>query len=130
MNTFVLISELNLPAETVQKLMQWEADIACSEQKKADGQRADILQKWMEQSKELFGPSYAQDIARALETADRFGGAELRQLLEVTGLGNHPVIVKTFHQISQLISEDNSISGRTRHSTDKTFAEALYGKAS
>ncbi len=124
-----LAAELKLPAETAEKLIQWEASVAQGNQQSAEVQRADILRKWTEQTKEIFGPSYQQNIARALEAADRFGGPELRELLEVTGLGSHPVIVKTFHQISQQICEDASVSGRTRHSTDKTFAEALYGRA-
>lgn len=124
-----LAAGLKLPAETVEKLVEWEAAAASKGQETAAAQRADILHKWNEQTKACFGPSYQQEIARALDAVDRFGGAELRELLEVTGLGSHPIIVKTFHQISQQISEDSSISGRTRHSTDKTFAEALYGKA-
>lgn len=124
-----LAAELQLPAETVQKLMDWEASAATAGQKTAESVRADILQKWTEQSKQLFGPAYPQAIARALEAAERFGGPELRDLLDVTGLGSHPAVVKTFHQISQQISEDVSVAGKLRHSTDKTFAEALYGKA-
>ena len=125
-----LAAELKLPAETVQKLMQWEADTAANGQRLADVQRADILAKWTAQTKELFGPMYGREIARALDAADRFGGPALRELLEVTGLGSHPVIVKTFHQISQQISEDQSVAGQVHKTTDKTFAEALYGKAS
>lgn len=125
-----LAARLHLPAETAKELLQWEAAAAEQGQKIAQTQRADILQKWTEQSKALFGPSYQREIARALDAAARFGGEELRTLLDVTGLGSHPVIVKTFHQISQQISEDVSVSGKNKNSTDKTFAEALYGKAS
>lgn len=125
-----LAAELNLPAETARKLMQWEATASESGLKQAEQERADILQKWTEETKNLFGPAYPREIAKALETAERFGGEELRNLLDATGLGSHPVVVKTFHQISQQISEDVSIAGKGRNTTDKTFAEALYGKAS
>ena len=125
-----LAGELHIPAETAEKLLQWEAAAAVSGQQKADAARADILEKWTEQTKEMFGPSYQQEVARALEAAERFGGEQLRTLLDVTGLGSHPVIVKTFHQISQQISEDVSVSGKHKNSTDKTFTEALYGRAS
>jgi len=124
-----LAAELKLPAETVKKLIDWEAQTAQAGIETADGTRSDILQKWTEQTKSVFGQQYSQAVARALSAAERFGGPELRELLDVTGLGNHPVMVKTFHAISQQISEDESVAGRLRHSTDKTFAEALYGKA-
>ena len=125
-----LAAELKLPAETAEKLLQWEASAVEQGQKTAQDDRAAILRQWTEQTKEMFGPSYRQEIVRALDAAARFGGEELRALLDVTGLGSHPVIVKTFHQISQQISEDISVNGKTKNSTDKTFAEALYGKAS
>ena len=125
-----LAAELKLPAETVEKLMQWEAQTTENSRQLSDQQRTHILQKWTQQSKELWGGTYQQEIARALQAAQRFGGPELRELLEVTGLGSHPIVIKTFHAISQQISEDVSVSGRLRNSTDKTFAEALYGKAS
>jgi hypothetical protein len=124
-----LAAELNIPAETAEKLIQWESAATEQGQKIAEGDRADILQKWTEKTKEMFGPSYQREVLRALDAAERFGGGELRALLDVTGLGSHPVIVKTFHKISTQISEDVSVSGKSRNSTDKTFAEALYGKA-
>lgn len=125
-----LAAEMGIPAENAEKLMQWEATAARQGQRAAEQERADILQKWTEQTKEMFGPSYQKKIACALDAAARFGGEELRALLDVTGLGSHPIIVKTFHNISQQISEDISVSGKNKNSTDKTFAEALYGKAS
>lgn len=124
-----LAGELKLPAETVQKLVEWESTATQEGRQNSQRERAEILQKWTEQTKQAFGPSYQQDIAQALQAAQRFGGPELRELLEVTGLGSHPVVVKTFHAIYQQTSEDVSVSGQIRHHTDKTFAEALYGKA-
>lgn len=123
-----LAAELKIPAETVRKLVEWEAKITTDGRKISEEMRTQILDKWTTQSKEMFGPLYPQQIRRALDAVTRFGGEELRELLDVTGLGSHPVILKTFHQISKQISEDCSIGGTERNTTDKTFAEALYGK--
>ena len=124
-----LAAELNLPAEAVQKLMDWEANVGLEAKKKRNSTRGEILQKWTQQTKEMLGPKYQQEIGRALRAVEQFGGEELRQLLDATGLGNHPTIVKTFHGIAQCISEDHSIGAVNQKRTDKTFAEALYGKA-
>ena len=125
-----LAAELKLPAETAQKLVEWEATAAQNGRKTSAQERADILDKWTQQTKELFGASYQQNIAQALQAAERFGGPELRELLDLTGLGSHPVVVKTFRRIYQQISEDLSVSGKLRNQADKTFAEALYGRSS
>lgn len=124
-----LAAELKLPAEAVQKLVQWEADAAEEGRKSRRDGRTQILQRWTQQTRDMFGPAYGREITRALDAAERFGGPELRALLDATGLGSHPAVVKTFHKISQQIGEDESVSGRGRAAADKTFAEALYGKA-
>lgn len=124
-----LAQELHLPTQTAQKLVEWEASVNQTARQTSEQQREEILQKWTAQTKEQFGPSYQQEITRALQAAERFGGPQLRELLDATGLGSHPVVVKTFHAISQQISEDVSVSGKLSHTTDKTFTEALYGKA-
>ncbi len=124
-----LAAELQIPTETVQKLLDWEVQTLTNGQKVSEQARTQILDKWTAQTKEMLGPCYQKPLAEALEAAQRFGGEDLRNLLDATGLGSHPVIVRTFHEISKYISEDCSVGGSARNSTDKTFAEALYGKA-
>lgn len=124
-----LANQLQLPAETVQRLLDWQAQTLTEGRKISEEVRGQILDKWTAQTKEMLGPCYQKHLTSALSAAQRFGGEELRELLDVTGLGNHPVIIKTFYEISKSISEDRSIGGAARSTTDKTFAEALYGKA-
>ena len=124
-----LAQELNLPLESAEKLMQWQLKQTQSSQQIAAAVKEQILQKWRSQTPELLGPAYGREIARTLSAVDRFGGEELRLLLQATGLADHPVIVKTFQQIAKQISEDVSVGGIVQKTQDKTFAEALYGKA-
>lgn len=124
-----LAAELKLPAQTAKKLVQWETAAAVASVQNAREQRAEILQRWTDQTKEMLGARYEQKLAYALDAAQRFGGDELRALLDVTGLGSHPAVVKAFYQISRQLAEDSSVAGSAKAETDKTFAEALYGKA-
>ena len=48
--------------------------------------------------------------AIAAKAIDKFCGPEVRQILEQSGLGNHPALVRAFVRIGKTISED-SISG-------------------
>ncbi len=124
-----LAQELQLPVQTAQKLVEWESSQALGGAQQAEQARGEILQKWTEQTKQLFGAQYPQEIARALAAVDRFGGPQLRQLLEVTGLGSHPAVVQAFHAVARQLGEDCSVGGSARTGrTDKTFAEALYGQ--
>lgn len=124
-----LAAELKLPQEAVKKLVEWEAGCAEDGRKTADKNREEILENWTRQTKKMFGPFYSREIARALDAAQRFGGEELRVLFDATGLGSHPAVVRAFHEIAKQIGEDVSVGGGAAKTADKTFAEALYGKA-
>ena len=81
-----------------------------------------------ERVKEITGDICASpDFARVLQYGLTAGFPELRELLQSTGLGNHPVIVRTFNEIGKSISEDCMPGGKPAAVQDKTFAEALYG---
>ena len=72
-------------------------------------------------------PAPSSQRAVAVRAARTYGGEELQTLLKETGLGNHPVIVKTFYAIGRATGEDASTGGPAAAQTDKTFAQALYG---
>jgi len=123
-----LARELNLSTEQVNKLLAFETSCA------AHKAQADLEQKhqqsatWARETKALYGAGLEQEIAFALRAANTFGGPALRTLLEETGLGNHPVVIRTLSGIGRTISEDTCPGGTPSAPQDKTFAEALYGK--
>lgn len=120
-NYKALAKELNLTPESAQRILDFEAErlAAGAEQAAKD---------WQEQVKTEYGdklPAVMATCARAMNT---FGGDELRELLDQTGLGNHPVMVKAFHKAGKMLEEDKHLSPNgTVH--DATFTEALYGRS-
>ena len=68
-----------------------------------------------------------ENLALAIKAVEMFGDAELRSVLDSTGMGNHPVIVRAFYKAGKAISEDTVIRGRNVPTSDKTMADALYG---
>lgn len=65
------------------------------------------------------------DAARAL---DKFGGEELRKVLDDFGMGNHPVILEAFAKIGREVAEDTTVIANNKKTGDVTLEEALYGK--
>ncbi len=118
-----LTRELELPISTAQKLVDFEAGYMRAAQQAAQAQQ----EAWAEEIKQIYGPHWEEEVSRAVRAADVFGGPQLRALLEESGLGNHPVIVRTFNGIGKRISEDNTPLGQAAATGDKTFAEAMYG---
>ena len=123
-----LADELKLSPGQVEKLLAFSADCAAhNAQSTAEEKRAQIA-AWANETRAFYGAKLEEEIAFALRAADAFGGAALRDLLEETGLGNHPVIIRTLSGIGRTISEDASLGGQPSAPQDKTFAEALYGR--
>ena len=60
---------------------------------------------------EIGGPNLAQNVAVAKKAMDKFGTPELSKLLDETGLGNHPEIVRAFYRAGKAISEDRFVGG-------------------
>ena len=121
-------AQVKLPAEGLQTWLSYEENRLQTAAEEAEKKRRAELENWARQTQEVFGPAWQAEVSKAVRAADAFGGDPLRQLLEETGLGNHPVIVRTFHAVAQRICEDVTPGGVPNATTDKTFTQALYGK--
>jgi len=115
-----LAKELGITQEAAQKLIDLQASM---EQKRAETLQqmvADQSQQWANQVKndpEIGGENYDQSVALAVKTIETFGSPELRTLLNDSGLGNHPELVKFCHRIGKAISEDKLVMGGTQNSS-------------
>lgn len=90
------------------------------------------VNKWAEEvkaDKELGGDNLKETLGMAAKARDEFGSKELSQLLDETGLGNHPEVVKFFYNVGRGISDDSYIKGSASvEEVAKTPAQILYGQ--
>lgn len=121
-------ADINLPAGALTQWLSREENRLAAAAEQAQQAQQTQLENWARQTQAAFGPQWQEEVSKAVRAADAFGGPQLRQLLEETGLGNHPVIVRTFHAVAQRICEDVTPGGASSATTDKTFTQALYGK--
>lgn len=128
-----LARKLNLPQDKAQEL----ADFAAAETKAAnDTQVAYIKQmgdEWLSKSKadpEFGGAKYDATAANNARFIDAFGDAELKTLLNETGFGNHPALMRLIHRAQKVMGEDAYVkagTGETGPST--TLAGHMYPSA-
>lgn len=73
--------------------------------------------QWAEASrtdKEIGGDKFEENCALAKRALDTFGSPELAKMMEESGLGNHPDVLRAFVRIGRAISEDRLVAGTTR----------------
>lgn len=127
-NEFKAIAkDLKLPKEGAQKLV----DFAIKRDADRLEAQAAAVKQWGEQvaaDKEL---GKAENQALAKQAIDTFATPELKEILNKTGLGNHPELVRMAYNIGKSISEDKVITGRDgAGSQPRDPAEILYGNPS
>lgn len=121
-----IAKELKLSNENAQKL----ANIATAmEQRRAEA-HVKMVKDWAEQSKadkDIGGDSFDGNMASARKFLDTFGSPELRELLDTSGFGNHPAVVRAFVKAGKAFGEDGFVASGTRAATPaQSFAKALY----
>lgn len=86
--------------------------------------------QWVEDvkaDKEFGGEQYLVTVEEVKRAADRFLTPEDRETLNVTGWGNHPMLVKMFARIGRAISNDKLVNGNSGGTgTPKTDGQVMY----
>jgi len=116
--------ELGLTPTQVKELYGWYVE---GVGEKEVGQRQEQAQQFREQSeqqlKKEFGNAYDEKIKHAADAVKQFGGEDLQEVLDKTGLGDHPAIVKTFAEVGRNLAED-TVGGSAKGEFGRTPEQA------
>lgn len=125
--------ELNLTQDAAQKLLDKMGPIV--EQRQIQ-QIEQVRTQWADASrtdKEFGGEKLSENLAVAKKALDQFGTPELRTLLNESGLGNHPDVIRFMYRAGKAISEDRYVGGDIGRGGGKSqpkgfndLASALY----
>lgn len=123
--------ELNLTQDAAQKVLD---KVAPRLQERQLEQVEAIRNEWAQSSrvdKEFGGEALNANLAVAKKALDAFGTPELRSLLNESGLGNHPELIRFMFRAGAAISEDRFVAGSQggKGAVPKNFndlANALY----
>lgn len=125
-----IAKELGLTQEQAQKLVDlYGSQMVGVSQAQAEAQAA-VVEKWAADAKadkEIGGANFEANANMAMKAIARFGTPELKQLLNDTGLGNHPELVRFCMRAGALISEDTLAMGGKASTGPRDAATVLYG---
>jgi hypothetical protein len=86
------------------------------------------VQEWVKAvktDKEIGGAKWPETQALIAQARDQFASDDLVQLMQQTGLGNHPEVIKLFVAIGKQIADDGHVTG-SGHATQPTDAATEY----
>ena len=78
--------------------------------------------------KKEWGANFDKNTALAVKAVNELGDDDLKALLDSTGLGNHPVLIKFFAGLGEQIGEDTIVVGDAPAVTDQDSRDALQLK--
>lgn len=121
--------ELNLPQDKAQRL----ADIGAKLVQKSGTQNAEVVKaaraEWSaaaQADKEFGGEEFKANLVYARKALDTFGTPELKQVLNGSGLGDHPEFIRFMYRAGKAVSADTYVPGGAAQAP-KSDADVFYG---
>jgi hypothetical protein len=137
------LREIDLPQDQAQKLVDVFAKVRMDEatafteqlkdEKFALTQVGNVLaqstETWaaaLKTDPEIGGKNYDTNVKTAQRAMARFGSPELKTLLNQTGLGNHPALLRAFLKVGHLVTEDTTDLGAGGAPASRKPAEDVF----
>lgn len=121
--------ELNLTQDQAQKV----ADLAAQMRQRDVETIVNLRAEWVDQTKadkEIGGDKLDANLATAKKAIDAYGSPQFIQLLNESGLGNHPEVVRFMAKAGRDVSEDRVVPNRSESITPQgSLAERLFKPA-
>ena len=87
----------------------------------------DVWPKEAKDDKEIGGDNFKESAELAKRVFKRYGSEKLRDILNDTGYGNHPELLRFAVKIGKSMAEDKFVAGSSSQSGEKDIAEVFYG---
>jgi len=121
----------NLSNEAVQEIINTYAPIVKAQMDAGNNENMkvfkEVVDEWKNDTKKVLGADYEKKVAVAAKAIDKSKVEGLRELLNETGVGNHPAMVQFMIWAGNLIKEDAMPDGKAALSSGLGInIDALY----
>jgi len=124
-----LAKELNLPQDKAQSVLNLGLKLVEKANEQHLAQLETAKAQWLEQSKadpEIGGAKLTENLVVVDKAKATFATPALTALLNDSGLGNHPEVIRMFLKVGQAISEDRLVVGDAATGDKLTAEERMY----
>ena len=102
---------LGLTQNQANKILYMWSDSNYYQAEQAESRHEEMQAQGVHELQTEWGKSYNENVELARRAFTNFASSEALELMENTGLGNHPEIVKMFSKIGNLLKEDGIMVG-------------------
>lgn len=106
-----------------------QAKLVGESQAQAMAQRDQQISAWgdeLKADKDFGGEAFDKNVATAIKGLEAVGSPELRQMLDQTGLGSHPEIVRAFKKVGELVADAPFATGAQPAQSASSAAARMY----
>lgn len=103
--------ELNLPQDQAQMLIDRMLPVMQTQQQQVLSQACEDWALAARSDREFGGERLGENLSIAKKAMETFGSPELQTLLDASGLGNHPEIIRAFYRAGKTLHQDNIVTG-------------------
>ena len=124
-----VLRDLKLSNEQANKLAGVLATARAADAKAAEDAFAEQVAGWAKQAqddKEIGGAAFGENVKGAQKAIATFASPELKTLLDSTGLGNHPELLKFCTRIGKALGEDQHNGTASAGGGQRSLEGRLY----
>lgn len=124
-----LAKDMNLSQEMAQKLVDYDTARSKVSNEANTEYYNSLMNEWQDtvrKDEEIGGTAFDESLGSARSALDHFATPELMEILETSGMGNHPEIVRVFSRIGKAVKEDKIRIGGANPSAPKDPAQVLF----
>jgi hypothetical protein len=114
----------NLTQAEAQGLVDMAVELQAEQNQAFADQIIEQRAAWREQAQadpEFGGKAFATNLPIAVAGRDRFGTPELTELLNQSGLGDHPEVIRLFYRVGKATGEHDFVNGSTSAPTGSFY---------
>lgn len=120
-----------LSKEAADKLVETQAELLKEAQERQAEEYKELTERWKNDAlndKEIGGDNLKRNIELSKRALEKFAKPEFIEMIDESGYGNHPELIRTFMRIGKAMSDDQFIHPGAQASGEKTLEDIFYGK--
>lgn len=115
-----VLKELNLTQEQAQRLVDLQTKFSTANAERVAKAWKDTVDKWVSDAKsdkEFGGTKFKESVVVAKDAINKFGNPAFKEMLDFTGIGNHPEMIRFLTKVGNLLKEDGIFHGSNNPGT-------------